>query len=215
MRSTRLRSFLFCAAAACSGATAAPGERLVRPEQLHVSAGRAQARADAGLLVTDACFRAVSAPAPSATLHFNYLGPTSDVALLGSGELRRQIGLKLRAQDTCNVVYVMWHIEPDAQIEVSVKHNPGMTTHAQCRDHGYSFVQPQRRARPPLVVAGGAYTLHAELHGRSLRVEANQRLAWQGVLPAAAFEFDGPIGVRSDNARYTMRLGSSAAERHP
>jgi hypothetical protein len=36
---------------------------------------------------------------------FTYLGSTGNQALLGSGELRRQFGLKLRAQDACNLVY--------------------------------------------------------------------------------------------------------------
>ena len=34
---------------------------------------------------------------------FTYLGPTGNEARLGSGELRRQFGLKLRAQDACNL----------------------------------------------------------------------------------------------------------------
>ena len=29
-------------------------------------------------------------------------------------DARRQVGLKLRARDGCNVVYVMWRIEPKA-----------------------------------------------------------------------------------------------------
>src|SRR5580704_5281987 len=43
---------------------------------------------------------------------FTYLGSTGNEARLGSGELRRQFGLKLRAQDACNLVYAMWRIEP-------------------------------------------------------------------------------------------------------
>jgi hypothetical protein len=43
----------------------------------------------------------------SATLKFTYLGPTKEVAHLGSGEVRSQFGIKLRAQNDCNVVYIM------------------------------------------------------------------------------------------------------------
>jgi hypothetical protein len=50
---------------------------------------------------------------------------------LASGELRRQIGLKLQAEDTCNLIYAIWHIEPDAMVAVSVKRNAGMHTHEQ------------------------------------------------------------------------------------
>ena len=58
---------------------------------------------------------------------FTYLGPTENEARLGSGELRRQFGLKLRAQDACNLVYAMWRIEPESKLVVSVKNNPGQT----------------------------------------------------------------------------------------
>lgn len=52
---------------------------------------------------------------------FAYLGPTGHEAPLGSGVLRRQFGLKLRAQDACNLVYAMWRIEPAAKLVVSGK----------------------------------------------------------------------------------------------
>jgi hypothetical protein len=39
-----------------------------------------------------------------------YLGHTRDVARLGSGAMREQFGLKLRAHDACNLVYAMWRI---------------------------------------------------------------------------------------------------------
>ncbi|HEY1484109.1 MAG TPA: hypothetical protein VGF19_15365, partial [Candidatus Acidoferrum sp.] len=38
---------------------------------------------------------------------FTYLGSTGNEARLGSGELRRQFGLKLHAEDACNLVYAM------------------------------------------------------------------------------------------------------------
>ena len=66
-----------------------------------------------------------------AEIHFRYLGPTQTSKPLASGELRRQIGLKLQAEDTCNLIYAMWHIEPDAMVAVSVKRNAGMHTHEQ------------------------------------------------------------------------------------
>jgi hypothetical protein len=39
------------------------------------------------------------------TVKFTYLGPTQEVSRLGNGEVRSQFGIKLRAQDTCNIVY--------------------------------------------------------------------------------------------------------------
>src|SRR5208283_4492376 len=58
---------------------------------------------------------------PVVEARFRYLGPTSNEVPLGSGALRRQFGLKLRAQDACNLVYAMWRIEPESKLVVSVK----------------------------------------------------------------------------------------------
>jgi hypothetical protein len=55
--------------------------------------------------------------------HFTFLGSTGNEARLGSGELRCQFGLKLRAQDACNLDYAMWRIEPESKLVVSVKSN--------------------------------------------------------------------------------------------
>ena len=40
---------------------------------------------------------------PLAEVRFTYLGGTPNEAPLASGEMRRQFGLKLRAQDACNL----------------------------------------------------------------------------------------------------------------
>src|SRR5262249_33739671 len=95
-----------------------------------------------GFAVESPELRAVvrSAPQPVAELTFVYRGPTAELAPLASGERRQQVGLKLRARDACNIVYVMWHIEPKAKIEVSVKANPGQGTHEECGDRGYRFL---------------------------------------------------------------------------
>ena len=67
---------------------------------------------------------------PVAEVRFTYLGSTGNEAPLASGEMRRQFGLKLRAQDACNLVYAMWRIEPESKLVVSVKSNPGQHTSA-------------------------------------------------------------------------------------
>ena len=61
---------------------------------------------------------------------------------LASGEMRRQFGLKLRAEDACNLVYAMWRIEPESKLVVSVKSNPGQHTSAQCGNRGYQNIKP-------------------------------------------------------------------------
>ncbi|HTV25233.1 MAG TPA: hypothetical protein VMG12_41350 [Polyangiaceae bacterium] len=145
-------------------------------------------------------------PRSAAELDFVYRGPTAESAPLASGELRRQIGLELRARDTCNVVYVMWHIEPSPGIVVSVKSNPSQSRHAECRDRGYSFLQPITSEVAPLVAPGQPHVLAAAIRGRRLHVSTDGRESWVGELPVAAFEFDGPVGVRSDNADFSAAL---------
>jgi hypothetical protein len=86
---------------------------------------------------------------PSIEARFKYLGPTGNEARLGSGELRRQFGLKLRAQDACNLVYAMWRIEPESKLVVSVKTNPGQHSSAECGNRGYQNIKPRRRLSSP------------------------------------------------------------------
>lgn len=86
---------------------------------------------------------------PVAEVRFTYLGSTGNESPLASGEMRRQFGLKLRAQDPCNLVYAMWRIEPESKIVVSVKSNPGEHTSAQCSNHGYQNIKRAAVRRPP------------------------------------------------------------------
>jgi len=136
------------------------------------------------------------------TVNFTYLGPTKQVAHLGSGEVRSQFGIKLRAQDTCNIVYIMWHFAPDQKIAVSVKRNPGLRTHQACLDHGYiNNIKPRVSSSPQPVEANQPHTLAASLNGSNLTVTADGAVVWEGDLGPVALEFDGPVGLRSDNAR--------------
>jgi hypothetical protein len=148
-----------------------------------------------------------------AELRFRYLGPSQTSKPLASGELRRQIGLKLRAQDTCNLIYAMWHIEPDAGIAVSIKHNAGMNTHAQCGAGGYvNFKAPDRLELPP-VRPGETHALRAALHGHELTVTADGKLAWQGALANELLPLDGPPGFRTDNARFELEYSTDSVAR--
>jgi hypothetical protein len=99
--------------------------------------------------------------------HFTYLGSTGNEARLGSGELRRQFGLKLRAQDACNLVYAMWRIEPESKLVVSVKSNPGQHTSAECGNRGYRNVKARRSTPVPALRSGDAHVLRAEMNGQS------------------------------------------------
>ena len=147
-----------------------------------------------------------SADASGAELAFHYLGPTAKDEPWASGEIRRQIGLKLRAQDTCNVIYAMWHIAPRAGLEVSVKSNPGQHEHAQCSDHGYTFLQPSFLSEPARVEVGSSHRLRAQLSGSRVLVYVDDVLSWAGELPEQALALHGPAGVRSDNGMFTVQL---------
>lgn len=163
---------------------------------------------DASLRVDSGGMRAivVGDTSPFAEVAFTYLGPSTQQTPLANGELRRQIGLKLRAKDTCNVVYVMWHVEPKQGLAVSVKHNAGESRHAECTDQGYINVQPKRSAPVRPIVAGERRSLRAEIDGNQLRVWADGRLVWTGPLPSEIFAFDGPPGIRSDNGLFDFEL---------
>lgn len=144
--------------------------------------------------------------ASSAELRFVVRGPSVVTTPLANGELRRQVGIKLRAESTCNVVYVTWHLAPTTGIHVSVKRNPGLTTHASCGDGGYLNVQPQRRSEPAAARTGELHELRATISGTTLTVMADGLLAWEGTLPPEAFTFDGPIGLRTDNVEASVSL---------
>lgn len=138
--------------------------------------------------------------------HFAYIGPTQDETRLGSGEMRRQFGLKLRAQDPCNLVYVMWRIEPKSEIVVSVKTNPGEHTSAECANRGYRNIRPARKAHVPLLEPGDSHILRAEMNGENLRVFVDDSVAWEGALGHDVLQLDGPVGLRSDNAHVEFQL---------
>jgi hypothetical protein len=150
---------------------------------------------------------------PSVEADFTYLGSTGNEARLGSGELRRQFGLKLRAQDACNLVYAMWRIEPESKLVVSVKSNPGQHTSAECGNRGYRNVKAARSKPVPELHPGMEHSLRAEMNGAEMRVFADGALVWEGSVGAEALAFDGPVGMRSDNARLEIDLRAGQALR--
>lgn len=188
----------------------------IAPSRFCATSGALASSAGHTMRVDAAGMRGVVAGDRSRTaeLAFRYQGPSRDEAPLANGELRRQLGLKLRAQDTCNVVYVTWQVAPRPGIFVSVKHNPGQSTHAECGDRGYVQVasrQPHGAAPDP--ARQDTHVLRAEVDGRELTVFADGVLAWQGTLPAEALAFDGPVGTRSDNGAFDFELSVPGGSR--
>jgi hypothetical protein len=134
-------------------------------------------------------------------VHFTYLGPTKDTSTLRSGEVRYQFGVKLRAQDACNLLYVMWLAAPQPTLTVSMKYNAGMHTSSQCLDGGYRTLTPTMSGRLPSLQPGSAHTLRVDMSHQDIQTLVDGELMWQGRIPSEALSFDGPVGVRSDNVR--------------
>lgn len=139
-----------------------------------------------------------------AEIRFRYLGPTAESKVLASGELRRQIGLKLRAQDSCNVIYAMWHIEPDSKLTVLIKRNHGMLTHKECGANGYKTVAADRTLPVKRVQVGELHSLRADLRGEAFTLVADGISVWEGQVRTADVGFEGPVGLRTDNARFEL-----------
>jgi len=220
-------ALLVATAQAASRAPAAAGEPMPKPPgavaqppaplralalpDLDVTLG-ALAASEGRLLVESPKFRAVALrrTPPVVELDFTYLGPTAAEAALASGELRRQLGLKLRAADGCNLVYVMWRIDPRPGLVVSIKRNPGARTHRECGARGYRNVRPQRAGALPRLVPGGRHTLRAEMEDDRLAVRVDGATVWEGRLGAEVLAFDGPVGMRTDNARVAFQIRAPA-----
>ena len=185
----------------------APSLHRVRLSQLDVTEGVLQEISGQRLRISGDRMRAVvKVPGQrTAELRFTYLGPTAGKPLL-SGELRRQIGLKLLARDTCNLLYVMWRIEPEAKLVVSVKSNLGSSTHDQCQADGYRTIRPRHSRDLAAPAIGTLHALRAELNGAELRVYADGTLVWEGIVGPHVVGLDGPAGMRSDNGRFELQL---------
>jgi hypothetical protein len=150
----------------------------------------------------------------SIEVRFRYGGPTKKESALASGQMRRQFGLKIRAQDACNLVYAMWRIEPQSKLVVSVKRNPAQHTSAQCGNHGYVNIKPSKTSPVPRLAPGESHTLRAELKKQELRVFIDNHEVWEGDIGADAAQLEGPVGIRSDNAHLEFDLKARLSEEH-
>ena len=137
---------------------------------------------------------------------FIYLGPTAEIAPLRSGAVRQQFGLKLRAADGCNLIYAMWRFAPQPSLVVSVKSNPGLHASKACGNAGYRNISPRHVAPVEAPQIGATHRLAAALDAGALRVLIDGKPVWDGEVDAEAFAADGPVGIRSDNARLELTL---------
>ncbi|HSY81973.1 MAG TPA: hypothetical protein VK807_09435 [Gemmatimonadaceae bacterium] len=182
----------------------APLQRITR-DQLCVTNGEITTTPNGRMAINTPSARAVvQMPTASdvAEIRFTYLGPSEGSKPLASGEMRRQVGLKLKALNQCNLLYVMWHIEPDTKVAVSIKRNPGQSTHEQCDAHGYTTIRPRVSTTLPRVLPGESRTLRAVPTGDDLTVTADTKIVWEGSIGNGLANIDGPVGLRTDNARF-------------
>jgi hypothetical protein len=179
-------------------------------EGLCVTEGQVQNRGQGTFEVTSPAMRAVVAGSvpEMAELRFLYKGPTPEIARLADGELRRQVGLKLRAEDSCNVVYAMWRFEPKPGVFVSVKRNPDRYHHSECADSGYENIAPLRSTSVPAPKVGEEHVMQALLDGPNLRVVIDGQAVWDGDVGDVS-SIVGPAGIRTDNARLVFQLAAA------
>jgi hypothetical protein len=195
--------------AGCTGNKKDSGEKLMKPiiqvapvTNMCVTKGAAKL----GAQVTEATMRAFAhgSSGDAASLTFIYRGEPENMRALASGQDRRQLGLKLRAANGCNLVYVMWRLDPKPTLEVSIKFNPGMSTHKECGANGYTKIKPTEHTAVPAMLRGEQHTLRAEIHGDELTAWIDDEFTWRGTLPDSAAKLAGPSGIRSDNLVFDL-----------
>ena len=179
--------------------------RTVPHAEVHVTSGEVNKGKGNKLLIEAGKVRGVSEDSTehTAEMRFRWLGATEETTALGSGAVRQQAGLKLRAADGCNLIYVMWRFEPESQIVVSYKRNEGMTVHKECGNGGYTNL---KYVDVPQVQVGEEHVLKATNDGQHVTVWADGEQIWDGDMGETVLEFDGHPGFRTDNARLEMEL---------
>lgn len=138
-------------------------------------------------------------------LRFQLSGPSPEQRTLASGGRYHQVALKLRAQDACNLLYVVWARQRQPALQVLLKRNPGQQRSAECGARGYRRLVSRLQRVPPALVYGKAHSLRAELGASRLRVYLDGELAWEGALPDDTPKVD-TVGLRSDNVAFAFAL---------
>lgn len=142
-----------------------------------------------------------------ARLRITFLGDADPLVKLSDGSVRRQACLKLRAADGCNLAYACWRVGDVAGpwIQVQVKSNPGKRTAAECGAAGYIVSTPTWKAASiPDYRDGLEHQLEAAVaDDLSVSVRIDGTEVWRGALDPIAGAFDGPAGIRTDNAAWT------------
>ena len=185
-----------------------------RRSDLRVSLGTIAQTKSGYLTVVGPKERAVriSGKHSQALLRFRYRGPSKKTAPLDSGAVIQQIGLKMRAMNTCNLLYIMWRIKPTEEIYIAIKRNPGKAKYVDCGANGYTVLG--RVPLKPLGITAATRKTHrlgasvTETAGRYVgEVTIDGRRVWSGGIDAKLIsDIKGPVGFRSDNGSFIFKL---------
>ena len=199
-----MSAFFLCSWMLLAGSVLQP----VANQDLCITSGHLNSAAGNMLTVREPRMRAVLryVTPQVAELRFKYMGSAVKSYAFSSGISRQQIGLKLRAKDPCNLLYVMWRISPEPGVVVSLKRNPDQHTSSACGGTGYHNIKAVRAAAAPALAPGQDHRLRVEMLGNVLTVRADNAEVWHGPLGDEASILQGPLGLRSDNARFDLQL---------
>ncbi|HMO46731.1 MAG TPA: hypothetical protein PKB14_11960 [Rubrivivax sp.] len=191
------------------GQTAAVAQtaQAVTPQQVCVTNGVISTQRDQSFIVESPSSRAVVKPSDDnfGAIEFEYLGPTTKEVPLDSGRMVHQLGLKLHARDSCNVIYVMWSVEADTGFKVTTKTNPSKSTNRECGTDGYKMIYQSKPGDIPPVKIGEPRRLEASLRERTLTVKIDGNNVWQGEVGVDSAKAPGYSGIRTDNVRARFR----------
>jgi hypothetical protein len=160
-------------------------------------------------------------------IEFRYNGDSEVTDTLGSGSIRKQIGLKLMSKNTCNLLYVMWRFGVNEKIVVQMKSNPNAEDHSDCGNSGYSTIFPDSEQNPfPHVGSGmdqNIHSLYTELeplntndgsigNDYKLTVFVDGYEVWTKDIFNLPANIAGISGFRTDNGNFDFNFYSDASK---
>lgn len=137
-------------------------------------------------------------------LVFQYNGPAEGASGFASGAAYKQVCLKLRNQNACNLLYVIWRLDA-RQVMVQVKTNLSMVFSSQCGADGYRTLTPAFTA-PTKALSLEWHEMIAQCDGDWLNVLTDNEVVWRGHLTSDVMSLTGGVGVRSDNISMRFRV---------
>jgi len=171
-----------------------------------VTKGKISSTQSGKLFISSTAVRAVSGTATpqEVILRFRYLGPTKKMHSLASGKERHQIGLKIEAENACNLLYVMYRISPKPALALQLKLNPYESRSRQCSNDGYSTLASETLTTAML--DSRTDEIYVRREGARLSAGLDGETLISIELPVGARELRGKLGLRSDNGIFEAEL---------